>query len=78
MISGDLKDIHRELVKEAFVGALARVGKVIVKNPLKSLSGAFSAGDVLQGTKRLNQATAGGHNMAAESVNRSMRAMQTM
>jgi hypothetical protein len=78
MISKDLEIVHRELVKEAFAGALARVGKVIAKNPGKSLTGVFTASDVAGGAARQNLAVLGGRDLAAQSVNRSMKAMHTM
>jgi hypothetical protein len=62
---------HEELIKEAFVGALARligpllgrVGKVIVKNPLKSLGAGFVANDVAASAKRISDTASGGTNL---------------
>ena len=60
---------HRALVKEAFIGTglrlMSRVGKVIVKNPLKTLGVGFTMGDALSGTKRITDAASGARNIAA-------------
>ncbi|MCJ7521765.1 MAG: hypothetical protein MUP21_06080 [Dehalococcoidia bacterium] len=61
----------REMVKEAFIGAaarlglgaLSRVGKVLVKNPLKSATAAFAANDVASSASRMGDVGAGSRNL---------------
>ncbi len=64
---------HRMMVKEAIIGAavggiarlMGRTGKVIVKNPMRSIGTGFAANDVLSGTQRMGEASASGRNLAA-------------
>jgi hypothetical protein len=64
---------HEAMVKEALIGSavgglariMGRAGKVIIKNPMKSIGAGFAAGDMVSGTQRMSEATAGGRNMAA-------------
>ena len=72
MIFTELKEKHQILIKEAFMGFLAkkglglmaRAGKVIVKNPMKSLGAGFTANSVLSGTQKLTDTASGGRNIA--------------
>lgn len=75
MIFDNLKQKHEFIVKEAIVGFLARgagslmarAGKVIVKNPIKSLGAGFTVDSALSGTKKLTDTASGGHNLAASA-----------
>lgn len=63
---------HEAFIKEAFVGALAGmagrglvgVGKLIARNPLKTLGAGFTAHDVVSSAQRANKITGAGHTMA--------------
>lgn len=65
----------RELTKEAFIGMAAkfmgRAGKVIIKNPLKSLgvaaTAAFTVPDVLSGAAKMSQHTSQGSSMGLQA-----------
>lgn len=61
------KEAHELLVKEAVLGLMARAGKLILRNPIKSLGvGAtvgFNALDWKSGTKKLTDAANGGQNI---------------
>lgn len=65
---------HKALVKQAFLGALAkmtvplfaRAGKVLIRNPLKSMGAALTAYDVGSSGARMGDLTAGSRNMAQQ------------
>jgi hypothetical protein len=70
----------RDLTKEAFIGMatklMGRVGKVIIKNPVKSLGvaagAAFTVPDVLSGAAKMSQHTSQGSNMGLQAPKISM------
>lgn len=71
MIHDNLEKIHRQMVKEAVVGAvlsglklMGRTGKVIAKNPMRSVGAGFGANDLVSGTRSMSDAVSHGHNMA--------------
>jgi hypothetical protein len=58
----------RAMIKEAFVGALAkmglRAGKVLVKNPWKSLGAAGTGWEIASSAKGMGDLATGAKNMA--------------
>ena len=75
----DTTDV-RELTKEAFIGMatklMGRVGKTIVKHPLKSLgttaAAAFTVPDILSGAAKMSQHTSQGANMGLQAPKTTM------
>lgn len=62
-----LAEQQKVLIKTAIVGLMSRVGKVIVKHPVKSMvagaSGAMYAGDFFAKQRGMQDASTGGTNM---------------
>jgi len=64
---------HEAMIKEAIIGQAAvgvgslmgRVGKAVVKNPLKSLGYAFTGSDLVSRANRMGSAASEGANLAA-------------
>lgn len=68
---------HESMIKEALVGKallgvgklMGRAGKVVVKNPMKTLGVTFTGSDILSRTNRMSSAASEGANLA-QSVGR--------
>ena len=65
---------HENLVKEALIGMgarlLGRAGKIIVKNPIKSLGAGYGVSDVISGAKRIGESVSRGQDLAAIHASR--------
>lgn len=65
MIHDSLKRSHEGTVKCAVVGALARVGKILVKRPMATINQGFNMMDTASKSGRISDAISGAHNLAA-------------
>lgn len=53
---------HEQMIKEAFLGALATLGKAVIRNPLKSVGIGFDAMQVSDGVKNFQRTGLVGRN----------------
>lgn len=62
-------DRHEAIVKAAFVGAmLGGIGRLVARNPLKTLGGVMYASDVASGAKKMTSAAGRGLASAAPAL----------
>jgi len=61
---------HEHLIKEAVLGLLAGVGKVLVHNPLHTVGLAFDASHAAGGAKKFNQTSRGMRDLVQDAAAR--------
>ena len=60
---------HEAMVKEAFIGAIARLGFKMAKRPLQMIGGYFNAKNVVSGVENMNRQAGVGRSLGNVASN---------